>query len=314
MKLSQNLEHQIWQKLKDHHLEHASSYLLAVSGGLDSIVLLEVMAKVRPQALLRVAHYHHGTDDGSGVQNFYRDEALAFVKEKTFSLKNTELIFEKSSVCLQTEDEMRTARWEFLRRNKGVGEAILTAHHQDDWIETVTLKLLRGVSEKGLLSFQVWNNEIFRPFLELSKQDLVQYAGARKIDWLIDPSNQATEFQRNWLREVWFKDLENKFPGAYHNLSKSLQYLIAELSHNSAMKLQFYLENEDNGLDRNWYLGLSERDQLKALALFVKSTGHFDITRGQLEEIQKRINTNQKNISFEIIRKWVINATQIMLA
>ena len=311
MKLKDDFEHQIWKILKDHQLEACPEYILAVSGGLDSLVLLEVMSVIRPQAKLKVLYYHHGDHP---EQKRFRDESLEIVKQKSLQIGNAEFIFSKSATELLSEDEMRKARWHFLRQHRDQNQPILTAHHQDDRIETLTLNLIRGTAEQGLLGFQVWNQEIFRPFLHKNKYELQRYAETRNLKWSNDPSNLSMDYRRNWLRETWFKELENKIPGAYHNYSKSLLHLVDQLSHQNSFRLHFYQEKADNGLDRSWYLGLSDKEQLKALALFLKNNGTHGMTRGQLEEIKKRLDKNQNDITFEIIRKWVINATQIMLA
>ncbi|MBC7419331.1 MAG: tRNA lysidine(34) synthetase TilS [Bdellovibrio sp.] len=310
MKLTHDFEHQIWKLLKDHHLDEVPSYVLAVSGGLDSMALMHVMSVVRPQAILKVLHYHHG--DSPELNNF-RKESLIFVKQQAKAIKNAKFVSAKSSHPLNSEAEMRDARWSFLRQNREENEAIVTAHHMDDWVETLALKLIRGVSETGFLAFQVWNHEIFRPFLNKNKSELREYAEARNLKWIEDPSNSKDHYLRNWLRETWFKDLEKKVPGAYHNFSRSLLHLVSELSLENSFELHYFGENADDGLDRAWYLGLSEKDQLKALALFLQTSGTQEMSRGQLEEIRKRLDKNQKDLTFEIIRKWVINAKQIML-
>ncbi|MBC7742102.1 MAG: tRNA lysidine(34) synthetase TilS [Bdellovibrionaceae bacterium] len=308
MKLAYDLEHQFWKTLKDNQLDQCESYLVATSGGLDSMVLLQLLSRTRPEVTIRVAHYHHGPCDSP-----YRDETLAWLKHETLKYAKAEFVFEQSTVSLKSEDEFRTARWAFLRRVRRTNEAIVTAHQQDDWVETSTLKLIRGTSGKGLSQFQVWNQEIFRPLLKHSKSELKQYAEVRKLNWKEDPTNSSTDFLRNWLRENWFKALEEKVPGGYLSFSRSLQQIATEFSDDSSFQIAYYQQNQAQGLDRGWYMTLSSTDQLKALAHYLRSNKIFSFTRGQLEEIQKRMEKNQKNISFEIVRKWVINATQIML-
>lgn len=311
MKLRYDFEHQMWKQLKQHGFDSAQEFNLAISGGLDSMVLLEVIRVLRPEARLKVLHFHHG--DLPLEQKKDRDAAVRLVREACGTIKNSEFISEKSSVELFSEDDMRKARWQFLRAHYTKTKAIVTAHHRDDWVETLILKMLRGTAETGLLAFQVWNNEIFRPFLHTSKVELRDYATQRNLKWCEDSSNQSTDYLRNWLRQSWFSDLEDRVPGGYQNFSRSLLHLIDELQLKTEFKLQFYQDEVDLGLDRAWYLALPDRDQLKALALFLKTKSSFSMTRGQLEEIQKRLDKNQNDFTFEIIRKWVIKRSQIML-
>ncbi len=307
MNLSHDLEHQFWKTLKTFGLAEKNEFLLAISGGLDSIVLLELFAVVKPHAKLILAHYHHGDTSENAA---FRNQAAECIRKRAEASLTMHLMNEKSEKNLKSEDDMRRARWEFLRRIRPNGTPIVTAHHQDDWVETLTLKLIRGTSAEGLSQFQVWNQEIFRPLLLSSKLELKEYADVRKLIWIEDPSNKDRDFLRNWLRESWFPDLEKRVPGGYKSFSRSLINLGAT---ESSFQIEFYKQLPALGLDRVWFMTLSSSDQLKALASFLKIEKTFSFTRGQLEEIQKRIDKNQNEITFEILRKWVINATQIMV-
>ena len=209
---------------------------------------------------------------------------------------------------------MRAGRWDFLKRARKGNEAILTAHHLDDWAETALLKMIRGTTRDGIAAFKVWNASILRPFLKMTKAELRNYGKLRKLEWLEDPSNQSEDYLRNWLRETWLKNLEAKQSGAVANLSQSLLQIVEDDEQSSTFGLVYYRSVESHGLDRSWFLGLSEQDQLKALALYLKSQHIFEFTRGQLQEIRKRLDKNQKEITFVLVgKKWVINALQVML-
>lgn len=314
-----NLEHKIWKILKDSGLQSESSYVLAVSGGLDSMALYEVMKTLRPQAFFRLLHFHHGVIATDPHQIKFRDQALDLLKHKiSTDLQNgftVELISEVSQKPLISENEMREARWSFFRRLTQKSEPILTGHHQDDWLETTLLKMLRGTSAQGVIAFQIWNGEILRPLLEVSRLELFHYVTEKKIEFCEDPSNQEDVYLRNWVRNEWLRSLEVKSPGSVSHLAQSLRNMVVEL-HRSEHELQLQYQNGDinQGLSRSWFISLSQSDQLSALASYLKAHQIRDFTRGQLEEIKKRLDKNQKDLTFTILdRKWVINATQIML-
>ena len=316
-----DFEHQLWKVLTTHDLDQKNSYLLAVSGGLDSMVMMHAVSRVKPQARIRVAHFHHG-DSSNTEQTKYRDHVADFVKHKISELNRNksagpqiEFIFDRSDRELLSEADMREARWQFLFKSRGCSdEPILTAHHLDDWFETAILKLMRGTSIEGVAAFQIWNSEIFRPFLNLSKEELADYAIQHKIGYLNDPSNLNPDYLRNWVREKWLPELEERQSGSVANMSRSLLGIIEEFQKTSTFEVKFYEGRLEQGLDRSWFLGLSHQDQLKAIALYLKNNQIFEFTRGQLEEVKKRLDKNQKDLTFEIIgRKWVINASQIML-
>lgn len=313
-----DFEHKLWHVLKFHELDKAESFLLAVSGGVDSMVLLWALARVKPQARLRVAHFHHGHIE----QARYRDHVAELVQHKISEMNSDKMTaspilfhFKRATDNLKSEADMRRARWAFLRAVRSTErEPILTGHHFDDWLETGLLKMIRGTSLEGLAGFQMWNQEIFRPFLNLPKAELLHYAKQQKISYLQDPSNQSSDYLRNWVREKWLPALEERQPGGVAQLSRSLLQIVDDHQKTSTFELKFYEQDSHKGIDRCWFLTLSRPDQMKAVALYLKNRQIFEFTRGQLEEIIKRLDKNQKDLTFEIIdRKWVINASQIML-
>lgn len=310
-----NFDHLIWKNLKESGLENHNNFVLCVSGGLDSMVLLNVFTKLKAQGQLKVLHYHHGPSNEAGLQKF-RDANVNLINqqvEKSGHLK-IGFITEKSSKELTSEQQMRESRWEFIRRHVSASDCVVTAHHLDDRFETLLMKMLRGTGVEGFVAFKMWNNEIFRPFLNLAKSELLEYAQKHKIDWNEDPSNKDESYLRNWIREKWLPELDQKMSGASKNLAKSLFKIGDSIAETQTFELIMDPESETLALSRQWYVSLSKSEQLRALSLFLKKHQIMSFTTGQLEEIVKRLDKNQKDITFEILgRKWVINASQIML-
>lgn len=168
-------------------------YVLAVSGGVDSMVLLDILAK-KPGVDLIVAHFNHGIRaDASKDQELVRSTA-----------KRLRLKYEAGYGRLgpkTSENAARQARYAFLetaRQGHGA-KAIITAHHQDDLIETAFINLLRGTGRRGLVSISS-NKAVIRPLLGVSKEAIVQYAKKHKLAWTDDPTNENTDYLRNYLR------------------------------------------------------------------------------------------------------------------
>lgn len=308
-----NFEHLIWNTLKKHELDLRDEFILAVSGGLDSMAMLEVMQAIKPQAKLIVAYYHHGDTDDEAQKN-YRDQCQDLIQKAVTSNPNIIFKTQKSSAILNSEAEFRDARWSFLNSLQTANQPILTAHHRDDWVETLTLKMIRGVGPDGFLAFKAWDGRVFRPFLECGKADLKQYLDSKNRSFLEDPSNQSLDYLRNWVREIWFPMLDEKNPSGYQNYSRSMLRIQQNLQDANEFSLHFHDENGVSGLDRMWFFSLGETQQLKALAQFLRYNQIFQFTEGQLKEIKKRLDKNQKDLTFTLINiKWVINATQIVL-
>ncbi len=312
-----DFEHSVWKSLKIAELEPRNSFFLCVSGGLDSMVLLHLMMRIKPQAHFTVAYFHHGLSD-SEVQYNFREACFSLIKKRCLEIDSTgqrvQFISERSQLLLKSEAEFRNARWEFFARHKAIDQIIMTAHHLDDWAETLTLKLIRGVGAEGFTALKMWDKLIFRPFLETQKKELLTYGKLHNLEWLEDPSNDSDHYLRNWLRLEWFKSLDEKNPSGYDNYSRSLLRLCQELQQNQTFELCFYSNNAQMGLDRIWYFSLSEKHQMKAIALYLRNHHILNTTQGQIAEIQKRLSNDLKDNSFSLgAIKWLINARQIMV-
>ena len=143
---------------------------------------------------LVVAHFDHGIRNDSD-----EDEKLVRVTAKKYGLS-----FEVGHGHLgpsASEDAARKARYQFLEavRQQHKAKAIITAHHQDDLIETALLNIIRGTKRKGLSAIAS-NIRIIRPLLKIAKKEVLNYAHEHKLKWREDPSNLDTKILRNYLR------------------------------------------------------------------------------------------------------------------
>lgn len=167
-----------------------SNFILAISGGVDSVVLLDVFAK-KPELNLIVAHFDHGirpdsADDAKFVEDLAKKYQLPFVMK-------AEKLGESAS-----EDLARRRRYCFLRDLAKKHHAkIVTAHHADDVVETVAINLSRGTGWRGLASM---DSDIIRPFVDITKHEIIDYANNRRLQWREDSTNGANNYLRNQIR------------------------------------------------------------------------------------------------------------------
>lgn len=165
--------------------------VLAVSGGLDSMVLLDAAAHVADRARLVVATFDHGTGPHAA-------RASALVVDRARSL-GIECRAGRASRPLRSEAELRAARWDFLRHITAAESApVCTAHTASDQIETVLMRILRGAGARGLAGLNA--GEARRPLLAFTRVELERYAAARRLEWVDDPSNASPRFLRNRVR------------------------------------------------------------------------------------------------------------------
>ena len=202
--------------------------ILAVSGGVDSMVLLDIFLRREPENIV-VAHFNHGTRPSADI-----DEE--FVRQKC---KKFDVPFESSKLLLGegvSEEEAREKRYAFLYHvaNKYQGE-ICTAHHLDDLLESVAINLVRGTYWRGLAPFG--NKNIVRPLISrgMDKTDILRYAGRNYFCFRQDPTNHEEMYLRNRVREK-LRGLEVEKKKRLWELAERQRILRAEIEE-SAKKL-----------------------------------------------------------------------------
>jgi tRNA(Ile)-lysidine synthetase-like protein len=168
-------------------------YVLAVSGGVDSMVLLDLLCR-KPGLQLIVAHFDHGIRRDSGKDNKLV-RRVAMSHNMHYECEVAQL---GSGV---SENNARIARYDFLRRicQKHNADAIITAHHQDDLLETAIINLLRGTGWRGLSSLCSLPG-LVRPLLGRPKSELVEYALQHGLVWREDSTNADDRHLRNYVR------------------------------------------------------------------------------------------------------------------
>lgn len=186
-------------------LDGAERMLLAVSGGRDSMVLLDAAAVVLPRERLLVATFDHGT--GPAARRAV--EAVVAATERL----GIAVHVGRAARPLAGEAAWRAARWEFLASIARDQRAeIATAHTRDDNVETILMRELRGAGPRGLAGLYA-PSPIRRPLLEASAATVATYARARGLAWVDDPSNASSDFLRNRVRRDILPALRGAHPG-----------------------------------------------------------------------------------------------------
>lgn len=167
--------------------------MVAVSGGVDSVVLLDLL-RLHPGVKLIVAHYDHGIREDSHLDRLFVED-LARRYRLPFVYDAGHLGSDIS------EAEARSARYAFLQKVRTTSgyDAVITAHHQDDVLETALINLLRGTGRKGLSSLKS-TDTVVRPLLHAPKSEVVDYARRHGLKWREDSTNSNTKYLRNHIR------------------------------------------------------------------------------------------------------------------
>jgi len=262
-------------------------YVLAVSGGVDSMALLHALKDVAGVELI-VAHFDHGIRTDSGVdRQLVQDEAER--RDLKFELKEGHLDSDSS------EAVARKARYDFLElvRLKYEASAIITAHHQDDVLETAVLNLSRGTGWRGLISLS--DNEHFkRPLLDTSKAVILEYAYKNNLVWREDSTNTNEQYLRNYIRHT----IMPQFGGPdRNNLVKILNGLRVTGSElNNLLSRTLKDISHDNELNRSALSGLPIEIIQEILIAWWRQNGFYGYESKTLKRAIKNIQINKSGL------------------
>jgi tRNA(Ile)-lysidine synthase len=181
-------------------------YVVAVSGGVDSMSLLDILRRQKKLDLV-VAHFNHGIrKDAKQDEDLVRRYAMSH---------NIKFVSKQIKLGPHAgEDIARRERYAFLRycRDRFNANFIVTAQHQDDLVETAIINLLRGTDWRGIAPFAT-TSDVLRPLLDYKKSDLIAYAQKYQVPWREDSTNQDRRHLRNYVRLDVLPVLEKRGPG-----------------------------------------------------------------------------------------------------
>ena len=213
--------------------------VMGFSGGLDSTVLLHALAALPATRMqgLRALHVHHGLHADADAWAMHCEHICAALD---IPLRVLRVVVVANGDG--PEADARAARYAAFR-DAIVGDEILAlAQHRDDQAETVLLRLLRGAGGDGLSAMRSVSKRdglnLWRPLLDISRDDIRAYADAHALRWIEDPSNTDTRFERNFLRLRVLPQLRERWPQAAASLARSAVLLAeqAELLHEEAAR------------------------------------------------------------------------------
>lgn len=210
------------------YIKQNDRLIVALSGGVDSVVLLNLLVKLSysMKFKLAAAHVEHGiSKNASQWTRFCCDLCYTFGVPITVAHLN---IHKTPGVSL--EAAAREARYNVFSHLKA--DYVVLAHHQDDQAETLFLQLLRGAGVKGLAAMPVIRKQasatapqILRPLLSASRSEIERYASENKLNWIIDESNDNIAFNRNYLRHEIFPLLKERYPSYKKTLLRTSRHL-----------------------------------------------------------------------------------------
>ncbi|MDU9393183.1 tRNA lysidine(34) synthetase TilS [Pseudomonas sp. zfem002] len=201
----------------------APGWCVALSGGLDSTVLLHLLAGLSDRPALRAVHVHHGLQQ---VADTWPEHCRRLCDALGVELLVRHVRVEEDA---SIEQAARNARYGAFSEVLQTGEILLTGQHREDQAETLLLRLLRGAGLRGLMAMpgqrSLGAGSLVRPLLDISRDELLRHAQAHGLSWIEDSSNADTRFNRNYLRHQVFPALASRWPQASRSLARAAGHL-----------------------------------------------------------------------------------------
>jgi len=275
--------------------------LLGLSGGLDSSVLLHVLAEMQSKLnfKLKAIHIHHGLSSSA-------DDWLYFCKKKC-KLLDIDIYTEKVKVnkrsSLGIEGEARELRYRAIKKKQK--DIVVLGHHQNDQAETFILQLLRGSGLKGLAAIPEFDTKrmFWRPMLNINKSLLESFAKENNIEYIHDESNQDERFDRNFIRQKVLPLIESRYPATIETITRS----VSNISEGHHLNELVALDDSKNVMsdDKTYLLieNLKKLSKLRAINLirwWLSLNNLLMPSRKNIEELFRQVNNIKSDTSLNL--------------
>ena len=271
--------------------------LVAVSGGVDSVVMLDWLAHNDEQELV-VAHFDHAMRSDSAADARFVEALAAQYGFNYFG--------QRARGNLDSEADARHARWEFLRQVKRQACAgkIATGHHQDDVLETMIFNCQRGTNRRGLVTLRE-TTEILRPLLDWSKSQIYEYATTKGLEYVEDSTNTALNFARNRIRHQIMPHLGTKQQQELLSLRQKLTTISDRIDAEAGQLAEKLTDDTFIEIDRSSFRALPKPIQRECLAHLLRRQS-ISYGKETLVRVADAIEQSRSNSLTDVTGGWYI--------
>ncbi|MBQ5778220.1 MAG: tRNA lysidine(34) synthetase TilS [Oscillospiraceae bacterium] len=222
----------VFDTIRKFNIEKDAKILVALSGGVDSSVMLDVLLRIKDELSVSVcaAHLNHMLrgEDADSDEAFVREKCKKYGIE--FLSERIDVMSLSEETGQSTELAARNARYDFLSRAKREMRAthIATAHNANDNLETILFNLTRGGGLRGLCGIPPVRDDIIRPLIGCTRKEIEEYAKMQGVSFCTDKTNDETEYSRNKLRHFVVPTLLELNPAAVENAARTSEILRAD--------------------------------------------------------------------------------------
>jgi len=262
-------------------------YVVALSGGVDSAVLAFLATKYSKNVRSVFVNHNqtHSSDLELQAKSIANQLGIAFVSLQTSLEPNA------------SETQMRNVRMKELNMNIEEEEYLLFGHTLSDRVETFFMNLFRGTRLHGLKSTPVQVNKILRPLSGVSKQEVISYAEKNKINYLDDETNFDNQINRNWIRNVIFDEVKERFTGS---LEDKINQIITEVEYALPGETRFlkFIKSSKGYVEIPIsMINFNNPELISSLSLIAKLLGMSGMESKDIDKIKEVINSGSQ-VSF----------------
>lgn len=233
-----NLLQKFMSQVREQNLFQASDQLLlAVSGGLDSVVLCELCVQSGYSISIAHANFQLRAQESEADEQFVRRLAEGYKIPVHIRLFETKIYAADNQLSIQVA--ARELRYSWFRELLAAGpQWLLTGHHSNDNTETILMNFFRGTGISGLRGILPKKDQLIRPLLSFTKEELLEFAVKNNLQWREDSSNSSEKYSRNYFRNSIIPLVNKLFPEAENNLKEnSFRFREIELLYHQSVAL-----------------------------------------------------------------------------
>lgn len=282
-----------------------TTWWIALSGGLDSCVLLHGLVALQLPIQLRALHINHQISPNADSWQQHCADLCAQLQVPFVAVK-----VKVENTGRGLEDAAREARYSVFEQHIGKGDVLLTAHHADDQAETLLLRLMRGTGPRGLAAMArsrtLGQGILHRPLLDFTRTELETYANAQSLPWVNDESNSNDHYDRNYLRNQVMPLLRERWPAFASKWQQTAELcaaneaLIEELASQDLQLADFQSAFVGTSISLAHAQSLSQARRHNLLRLWLREQGLATPEQQHLQQIEQQLINGRQDAEAQV--------------
>ena len=299
-----------------NELNKADKIIIGLSGGADSVCLTHILCKHLGSENLICAHVNHGIRGEEALRD--QDFAKSFAESLgiEFKLHKADVPKLSKEMGVGEEECGRQVRYEFFNSLCRENSLIATAHNADDNAETILMNLMRGCGLKGLCGIPFKRDNIIRPILSLTREEIESYCLENSLSFVTDSTNNENDYKRNKVRNKVLKEIKEISPDFVKNTFNTSRLVNSENSYlESLASIELEKIRNNNSYNVSSFHTLSDALKLRVISLILKENSCGDISslhvKSVLNAIENQSSCNVPFNKFVNVKQNILTVTDI---